>query len=115
MWITYKLSGSSCRSSGNYISFKTGESETNRYEIRGFETHIDGSTEVRIQIQGQFGEEVEELYGPDGKFLEENNVVMQVWSEETRPGNVEFDGATAGTFKTTVTATDPTANNTITK
>ena len=29
-------------------------------------------------------------------------------------GNVEFDGATAGTFKTTVTATDPTANNTIT-
>ena len=29
-------------------------------------------------------------------------------------GNVEFDGATAGGFKTTVTATDPTANNTIT-
>ena len=28
--------------------------------------------------------------------------------------SVEFDGATAGTFKTTVTATDPTANNTIT-
>jgi len=29
-------------------------------------------------------------------------------------GNVEFDGATAGTFKTAVTVTDPTANNTIT-
>ena len=29
-------------------------------------------------------------------------------------GNVEFDGATAGTFKTTVTVVDPTANNTIT-
>ena len=29
-------------------------------------------------------------------------------------GNVEFDGATAGGFKTSVTATDPTANNTIT-
>ena len=29
-------------------------------------------------------------------------------------GNVEFDGATAGTFKTTVTATDPTADRTIT-
>ena len=28
--------------------------------------------------------------------------------------SVEFDGATAGTFKTTVTATDPTQNNTIT-
>ena len=28
--------------------------------------------------------------------------------------SVEFDGATAGTFKTTLTATDPTANNTIT-
>ena len=28
--------------------------------------------------------------------------------------SVEFDGATAGTFKTTITATDPTANNTIT-
>ena len=28
--------------------------------------------------------------------------------------SVEFDGSTAGTFKTTVTATDPTANNTIT-
>ncbi len=28
--------------------------------------------------------------------------------------SIEFDGATAGTFKTTVTATDPTANNTIT-
>ena len=27
--------------------------------------------------------------------------------------SVEFDGATAGTFKTTVTAIDPTANNTI--
>ena len=29
-------------------------------------------------------------------------------------GNVEFDGATAGTFKTAVTVVDPTANNTIT-
>ena len=29
-------------------------------------------------------------------------------------GNVEFDGATAGGFKTAVTAVDPTANNTIT-
>ena len=29
-------------------------------------------------------------------------------------GNVEFDGATAGTFKTSVTVVDPTANNTIT-
>jgi hypothetical protein len=29
-------------------------------------------------------------------------------------GNVEFDGATAGTFKTTVTVTDPTADRTIT-
>ena len=29
-------------------------------------------------------------------------------------GNVEFDGATAGGFKTAVTVTDPTANNTIT-
>tara|TARA_Y100001937_G_scaffold19723_1_gene27298 strand:+ start:1676 stop:2545 length:870 start_codon:yes stop_codon:yes gene_type:complete len=28
--------------------------------------------------------------------------------------SIEFDGATAGTFKTTITATDPTANNTIT-
>ena len=28
--------------------------------------------------------------------------------------SIEFDGATAGTFKTTLTATDPTANNTIT-
>ena len=28
--------------------------------------------------------------------------------------SIEFDGTTAGTFKTTVTATDPTANNTIT-
>ena len=28
--------------------------------------------------------------------------------------SVEFDGSTAGTFKTTVTATDPTQNNTIT-
>ena len=28
--------------------------------------------------------------------------------------SIEFDGATSGTFKTTVTATDPTANNTIT-
>jgi hypothetical protein len=28
--------------------------------------------------------------------------------------SVEFDGATAGTFKTTITATDPTSNNTIT-
>ena len=28
--------------------------------------------------------------------------------------SVEFDGSTAGTFKTTVTVTDPTANNTIT-
>ena len=28
--------------------------------------------------------------------------------------SVEFDGATAGTFKTTITATDPIANNTIT-
>ena len=77
---------------GNYISFKTGESETNRYEIREMETHIDGSVEVRIKIEGQFGEEVEELYAPDGKFLEENNVVMKVWAEETRPGDTEFDG-----------------------
>ena len=29
-------------------------------------------------------------------------------------GNVEFDGASAGGFKSTVTVTDPTANNTIT-
>ena len=28
--------------------------------------------------------------------------------------SIEFDGSTAGTFKTTVTVTDPTANNTIT-
>jgi hypothetical protein len=77
---------------GNYISFKHQGVETKPYEIRGIDTHIAGDEEIQIQIVGEFGEEVEDLYDTNGAFTHPNNVIMKVWAEEKRPGDPEFDG-----------------------